>query len=57
MHAAGCPSIYNCLMNFFAKEKTILLVVRLKIKMEMRKIMGGAAFSVNVNCLCEGQPS
>lgn len=55
MHAAGCPSIYNCLMNFFAKEKTILLVVR--IKMEMRKIMGGAAFSVNVNCLCEGQPS
>ena len=34
-----------------------LVVVRLKIKMEMRKIMGGAAFSVNVNCLCEGQPS
>lgn len=35
----------------------MLVMARLKIKMEMRKIMGGAAFSVNVNCLCEGQPS
>lgn len=35
----------------------LLGVVRLKIKMEMRKIMGVAVFSVNVNCLCEGQPS
>lgn len=35
----------------------VLLVVRLKIKMEMRKLMGGAMFSVNVNCLREGQQS